>query len=280
MAKPVSEEELQLKKRARRRLIGAIALVAAVAAVLPMVLDSEPKSGPQEINIQIPTPEPKGAVVSKVTPPAARSGKDTPARAEASASEAGSAEKPAAKAPETPAAKAEAKVAASAAAGDPAKAAANVPDNPNDIALSRAPRAVQDKAAAKTSDKSADKVPDKAPDKAAEKPAPKAAEKAVERTAEKPVDKAQEKTADKTPAPKAGPGAFFIQVIALTEAQKAKQVQQQIAGAGVRAYTEVVNSGAGAVTRVRAGPFATREEADKAQAKLQGIGLDGKVAAY
>ena len=43
MARPISDEELQLKKRARRRLIGAIVLVTAVAVVLPMVLDSEPK---------------------------------------------------------------------------------------------------------------------------------------------------------------------------------------------------------------------------------------------
>ena len=35
MARPVSDEELQLKKRARRRLVGAIVLVTAVAVILP-----------------------------------------------------------------------------------------------------------------------------------------------------------------------------------------------------------------------------------------------------
>ena len=49
MATPISEEELQLKKRARRRLIGAIALVTVVAVFLPMVLDHEPKSVSQDI---------------------------------------------------------------------------------------------------------------------------------------------------------------------------------------------------------------------------------------
>lgn len=169
------------------------------------------------------------------------------------------------------------KVAAPAAAGDAGKTAARVPDNPNDVALSRAPKAVQDKVAAKVPDKAAEnKAAEKAPDKVADRVPPKAPEK----TAERPADRTADKAAEKPAAPKTGPGAFFIQVMALSEAQKAKQVQQQIAGAGIRAYTEVVNSGAGAVTRVRAGPFATREEADKAQAKLQGIGLDGKVAAY
>jgi len=36
MAKSISEEELQLRKRARRRLVGAIALVTIVAVFLPM----------------------------------------------------------------------------------------------------------------------------------------------------------------------------------------------------------------------------------------------------
>src|SRR5690242_19767949 len=57
MARNVSDEELQLKKRARRRLVGAIVLVTAVAVVLPMILDSEPKPATQSINIQIPSPE-------------------------------------------------------------------------------------------------------------------------------------------------------------------------------------------------------------------------------
>ena len=57
MARPISDEELQLKKRARRRLVGAIVLVTAVAVVLPMVLDSEPRPVSQNINIQIPSPD-------------------------------------------------------------------------------------------------------------------------------------------------------------------------------------------------------------------------------
>lgn len=43
------------KKRARRRLVGAIALVLAVVIGLPMILDSEPKPLSDDINIQIPS---------------------------------------------------------------------------------------------------------------------------------------------------------------------------------------------------------------------------------
>ena len=37
MAKSISDEEIQLRKRARRRLVGAIALVTVIAVFLPMV---------------------------------------------------------------------------------------------------------------------------------------------------------------------------------------------------------------------------------------------------
>jgi DedD protein len=55
MAKAISSEELQLKKRARRRLVGAIALVLFVIVFLPMFLDNEPRKMSQDISINIPS---------------------------------------------------------------------------------------------------------------------------------------------------------------------------------------------------------------------------------
>ena len=54
MAKAISSEELQLKKRARRRLVGAIALVLFVIVFLPMILDNEPRQMSQDVSINIP----------------------------------------------------------------------------------------------------------------------------------------------------------------------------------------------------------------------------------
>ncbi|MBY0580032.1 MAG: SPOR domain-containing protein [Burkholderiales bacterium] len=49
----VSEEEIHLRKRARRRLVGAIALVILAAILLPMVFDDQVKPvGNVEIQIQ------------------------------------------------------------------------------------------------------------------------------------------------------------------------------------------------------------------------------------
>src|SRR5262245_2217204 len=67
MARSISDEELQLKRRARRRLIGAIVLVTAVVVVLPMVLDTEPKPIGGEINIKIPSSD-TGGFTSRVVP--------------------------------------------------------------------------------------------------------------------------------------------------------------------------------------------------------------------
>jgi len=43
-----------LKRRGRRRLVGAVALVLAAVIVLPMVFDPEPRSGAPALSVRIP----------------------------------------------------------------------------------------------------------------------------------------------------------------------------------------------------------------------------------
>ena len=45
----------------------------------------------------------------------------------------------------------------------------------------------------------------------------------------------------------------------------------------MKAYTEVVQTAKGPVTRVRVGPYNSREAAEKARSQLQKLQLDGKV---
>lgn len=247
MAKSISDEELQLRKRARRRLVGAIALVTIVAVFLPMVLDHEPKPVSQDVSIKIPSPD-AGVFTSKIVPvapakPAAEKADlpaETPARAEPAKTDAPKAEAPKAEAP---------KIAAASAA----KAAADTTQAGYDSEAAPPKKAAADKP-----------VTEKAPVKAAEKPPAKAVEKA-------PAEKA--KPADKSKAA----GGFVVQVAALNDPDKAKQMRDQIAGSGLKAYTEVVPTAKGNVTRVRAGPFASKADAEKARDKLKGIGLPGNV---
>jgi DedD protein len=69
-----------------------------------------------------------------------------------------------------------------------------------------------------------------------------------------------------------------VQVIALADAGRAKEMQEKIAAAGIKSYTEVVKTAKGEVTRVRAGPFATRQQAEKARDQLKALGLSGNIA--
>ncbi|MDD5403839.1 MAG: SPOR domain-containing protein [Sulfuricella sp.] len=62
-------EELQLRKRARRRLVGAITLVALMVAVLPMILDDEPKPVGQDIAIDIPSQQSNDFPLNTAKPP-------------------------------------------------------------------------------------------------------------------------------------------------------------------------------------------------------------------
>ncbi len=71
MTKNISEEELLLRKRARRRLVGAIVLVLISVIVLPIIFD-EPKSENEEheiaINLPVPGKNSKNSFVSKADP--------------------------------------------------------------------------------------------------------------------------------------------------------------------------------------------------------------------
>ena len=62
-----SEDVNTLKRRGRRRLVGAIALVLAAVIVLPMVFDSEPRSGAPPVSVRIPGEDETG-FTPKVTP--------------------------------------------------------------------------------------------------------------------------------------------------------------------------------------------------------------------
>lgn len=55
MASPDSDLQNDLRRRARRRLLGAIALALTAAIVLPVVMDHEPRPPAQDIAVRIPT---------------------------------------------------------------------------------------------------------------------------------------------------------------------------------------------------------------------------------
>jgi len=62
-----TEDVDTLKRRGRRRLVGAIALVLAAVIVLPMIFDQEPRQTPTTVNIRIPR-EDAGTFTPKIIP--------------------------------------------------------------------------------------------------------------------------------------------------------------------------------------------------------------------
>ncbi|MFZ1908013.1 MAG: SPOR domain-containing protein, partial [Burkholderiales bacterium] len=66
---------------------------------------------------------------------------------------------------------------------------------------------------------------------------------------------------------------YVVPVAALADLERVKELTSRLAAAKLPYYTERVATEKGRVTRVRAGPFASREAAEKAYAKLKGLGL-------
>ena len=69
---------------------------------------------------------------------------------------------------------------------------------------------------------------------------------------------------------------FAVQVGAFREGDKLK-LARHLTAAGLAHYTERLATSSGDLTRLRAGPFATREAAEKALADIKAAALDGKV---
>jgi DedD protein len=107
------------------------------------------------------------------------------------------------------------------------------------------------------------------PPKPEDKPAAKPAEKAP---VPKPVPKPAEKKVAAAPA--AIGEQFVVQVGAFASSDKVKEITDQLKEARLAHYTESVATAKGSVTRVRLGPFASKEAAEKARERAKALGLN------
>lgn len=72
-------------------------------------------------------------------------------------------------------------------------------------------------------------------------------------------------------------GRFVVQVGAFADPAAVREVRQKVERLGLKTYTQQVDTDGGKRTRVRVGPFETRDEAAKALATLKGAKLPGVV---
>lgn len=68
-------------------------------------------------------------------------------------------------------------------------------------------------------------------------------------------------------------GRFVVQAGAFADAAAAREMRAKLEKLGLKSYTQVVETSSGSRTRVRAGPYASREEAEKALAKAKAAGV-------
>jgi DedD protein len=101
---------------------------------------------------------------------------------------------------------------------------------------------------------------------------------------DKPIAKDKAATAAAEPKKKpadphesAAAKQFVVQIAALADADKARDIQHELATKGLKAYTEKVKVAGGEVTRVRIGPFPSREAAEKERTRLKALGFEGNV---
>jgi DedD protein len=72
---------------------------------------------------------------------------------------------------------------------------------------------------------------------------------------------------------------FVVQVGAFSDANALREVRQKVEKLGYRTYTQDIVVDGGKRTRVRVGPYETRDEAEAAAAKLKRAGLGPAVLA-
>lgn len=74
---------------------------------------------------------------------------------------------------------------------------------------------------------------------------------------------------------KGGANHYVLQVAALATQDKVDELRDKLRSAGISSFTQKISTGDGSRTRVRVGPFSSREEADRVRAKLSKLGLNG-----
>jgi DedD protein len=240
------------KQRARRRLVGAIALVVAAVVILPMVLDSHPKPVTDDISINIPSrPAPKAAKADEDTQAGVAPDNPVPATALA---DSGLAPAPAAAQGQSSVAKQQQSAATSA-----ASAARPAVKPPAAVAANPAPAAPIAQAPAKPNNAAP------ATRRAANVPAP----------GEDSANTAAASADANSATPASPPGSrFAVQLGAFANDANARNWVARLKAAGVPAYTEHRKQADGStLTLLRAGPFADRTAASAAIAKVREAGL-------
>ena len=243
-----------IRKRARHRLMGSVVLVLGAVVGLPLLFDSQPR--PVAIDTPIVIPD-----RNQISPLSATTGS-----AKTGAIKEGLAQDQVIAAGQTGAAKS---AVTNSAGLDPHEEVVTK-DSKAEVRLEPKPEL---KAEAKPEPKSENKPEPKAE--------PKTESKNDSKLEAKPDAKEAAKAKallDGKEAPKAGDAVrSVVQVGAYADLAKAKEARAKLESAGFKTYTQEIDTKDGKRIRVRVGPFATKEEADKTAEKIRKLNLQTSV---
>jgi len=248
----------ELKRRARRRLVGAVVLALAAAVILPLLLEKEPKPLGDDVSVQIP-PVDEGRFVNRLTGRAGDS-KSAP-KADAKASS----KSPAPKQDAAPAPTLPAPTTVTPAA--PATESAPAPAPTSVAAPKKSVAEAEQRVLAPGAKPAVNADVKAAPEAKADTPVPAT------------MPPKSEPVAPVATAPAKGEG-FAVQIAAFTDDKGANSLAGKLKKAGYDStYTEPVETSRGTLWRVRVGGYATRPDAEAARAKLKADGWNGLVVA-
>lgn len=283
MADPIADNAQlavdELRRKARRRLIGAIVLALAAATLLPLLLEQEQKPLGDDVSVQIP-PIDDGKFVTRLPGDKAKEGA-------AGKSESKAEPKSDAKPDNKGDAKAETKAEPKVEAKNGTKADSPAP-KAEPKGESKAELKAESKSEAKAESKSAAKAD------AAESPTNAATAAALsgsttlsggaQVTPAAPGATIAGGSASSAASSSAGdaPGkaeGFIVQLGAFTDTYGANALANRLKKAGYPAFTEPTETSRGKMWRVRVGGYPTRAAANEARDKLKADGHNGIVVA-
>lgn len=250
----VSEDLLHLRKRARRRLVGAVALVVFALIVLWTALDNAPPprfstGNPVEIISSAPALTAQRASVVAVVDPGVTHLRPPPDAAAV--------------------VPASVPVVESVPASTPAAVKASQVQR-----MASTPEVLPGKLVNRQSQP----APAKVAPAPADKPKPKVSEPATfdpKRILEGKVDPTE--PAAKPAKSSSVAGKYYVQIGAFGDAAKIRQLTAKLKAAGLPVLAEKVKTSKGELTRIRVGPAADAARAEMYRKKAESVGVSGKV---
>lgn len=277
MTEPADINVDELRRRARRRLVGAVVLALAVAVIVPMLLESQPKPLGDDVSVKIP-PVDEGKFVNQLS-----SGSAADA---AKASGAGSSPAPSGEGAK--AASADAAPAASTASTAPtasttatASAASATSPTPQPAAAAKPPKYdthVPEGTGSTPAIGSVAKAPAPVEARPAAAPVSAAAAPAVHSAALGAHAAAPVEAATPGHAGASARETYAVQLAAFSDDKGANALAHRLKKAGYSAYTEPLKTSKGTLWRVRVGPYPSRDAATAARDRLKHEGHSGIVA--